>query len=338
MDPGSLYSVISYLAPITVSALTTRILLKWWISTGSKLGFTGRDMNKPGDVRVVEAGGIWVILGAVFGILTYVAVETYTEDYNGFYTYFAISQVLLLAGLLGLMDDMLGWKKGLRKITRVMLTIPISLPIVVIREGHSTMEIPLMGAVDLGVLYPLLVVPLGVMGASNAFNMIAGYNGLEGLQALLITLLTLVFAIKKGITVVVPLLLVMAASILFFLYYNWYPAKVFPGNTFTYGFGAFYASLVIYGNFEKFGLAMFTLYFIELALFLRGLRDHVYKENFGIPRPSGCLDPPYSRVYSLTHLALIVVKKVKGCAREVDVVFFIALLQLAVGLLALTLL
>lgn len=330
--------LLGYLASLAVALVVTNTLLEWWVRVGASLGFTGRDMNKPGDHYAVEAGGIWVVLGAAFGLLAYIAVDTYVGGNKESIEYFAISQVLILAGLLGLMDDLLGWKKGISQFKRVLLTIPIAFPLVVLKAGYSSIELPLLGVIDLGVLYPLIVVPIGVMGASNAFNMIAGYNGLEAMQALVITLISLLFAFKKGIIDAVPPLLAMIVSTIVFLRYNWYPARVFPGNTFTYGFGAFYASVVIFGNFEKFGLLLFTPYFLELLLFLRGLSHGVYKENFGRPDERGCLSPPYDRVYSLTHLAIIIAGRLKGCAREVDVVLFITLLQVVIGLTALLLL
>ncbi|WP_048078554.1 MraY family glycosyltransferase [Desulfurococcus mucosus] len=338
MSQGAMADALGYLVPVAVSAATAWLLLDWWVDAGWRLGLKGRDMNKPGEHYAVEAGGVWVLLGAAFGILSYVALDTYLSSDKGSVEYFAVSQVLVLAGLLGLMDDILGWKKGLSQVKRVLLTLPISFPLVVVKAGYTSVELPLIGVLDLGPLYPLLVVPVGVMGASNAFNMIAGYNGLEALQALIITGFTLLFALKKGIVDVIPLLLVMAAAILVFLRYNWCPARVFPGNTFTYGFGAFYASIVIYGNFEKFGLALFTPYFIELALFIRGLLNGVYKENFSKPTPEGCLKPPYSKHYSLTHLAITVVEKLKGCAGERSVVAFITLIEAAAATVALILL
>ncbi|MDP2841599.1 MAG: hypothetical protein Q8O17_04910 [Candidatus Methanoperedens sp.] len=41
------------------------------------------------------------------------------------------------------------------------------------------MAFPFLGTLDIGLLYPLLIIPIGMIGASNAFNMLAGYNGLE---------------------------------------------------------------------------------------------------------------------------------------------------------------
>lgn len=319
-----------------VSFALTAYTLKWWVNHGRRLGLVAKDMNKPGEVYAVEAGGIWFVIGSVFGLLLYLAADTYTDRAVDLST-FAITEVLLLSGFLGFIDDILGWKKGLSPITRVLFTFPIALPLVVIKAGYSTVELPLIGVVELGVLYPLLVVPAGVVGASNAFNMLAGYNGLEASMGLVIVLSSALFLAKKGFVSYIPHLLIVAASLLAFLMYNKYPARVFPGNCLTYAFGAFYASVVAGGNFEKFGLAVFSLYFVELALFIRGLLNGVYKENFGKVGQDGTLTPPYDKSYSLTHLAIRVLIRLKGSAREQEVVLLIVAWQLIVSLIALAL-
>lgn len=140
-------------------------------------------------------------------------------------------------------------RKGFPQL-RVLFTIPIALPLVAVKAGYSVIEIPLIGPLDLGLFYPLVVVPIGVVGASNAFNMLAGYNGLEALQGITILSFTCLFLLKKGVLELIPVILPVIASILVFYIFNKYPAKVLPGNSFTYGLGAFYASIVIYGNFE----------------------------------------------------------------------------------------
>lgn len=35
------------------------------------------------------------------------------------------------------------------------------------------------GVVDWGIFYPLAIIPIGIVGAANAYNMLAGYSGLE---------------------------------------------------------------------------------------------------------------------------------------------------------------
>jgi len=327
-----LYITIAVLA----SFLATLYTVRWWIRKAYILGFTGRDMNKVGGVEVAEAGGVWVSLSVAFGILLYMALVKYTRGYGVFEEeYMALALLLFLSSFLGFLDDLLGWKKGLRAIYRVMLMAPLSIPLMVIKAGYTRMALPLIGVVDFGLAYPLVLVPLGILGAANAFNMVAGYNGLEALQGLVLMLFTAIFSWFIGQYSVFVASLIMMSSLLAFLRYNWYPAKVFPGNALTYGLGAYYASLVILGNFERFGILLFTLYFVELALFIRGLVHGVYKENYGIPKNDGSLEPPYEHVYSITHLAIKIQKAIRGRATEKGVVYTIVSIQVLVGIAAL---
>ncbi|MEB3862178.1 MAG: glycosyl transferase family 4 [Desulfurococcales archaeon] len=326
-----------YLAvSVLVSLVVTVVLVRAWIPVAHARGFVGFDKNKPGERRVAEMGGVWAINGAVFGLLVLVALYRYLHG-TVFYGYelFGLSLLLFMAGFIGLIDDILGWKKGLRRRYRILATIPIALPLVVIQAGVSRMNIPLLGTIDLGLLYPLVLVPIGVMGAANAFNMIAGYNGLEAGMGLLLMLFTAYYSLAEGLVHVFYASMTMAGALAGFLVYNWYPARVFPGNTLTYAVGAYYAGLVIIGNFEKFGLTLFALYFIEFALYLRGRLHGVDKENFA-SLAEGRMRPPYERAYSLTHIALMVLDRTVG-ATEVRVVLFILSLQALVGLVSLAL-
>lgn len=333
VDAGWGYLLVSAI----VSATATWLLLERWIPVAHRLGFTGVDRNKPGGVRVAEMGGVWVAVGSVSGILVLLALYRYREGYlyRG-YELFGSSLLLFMASFIGLMDDLMVRTGGLRRIYRIMATLPIAAPLVVIKAGVSRMDIPLLGPVDLGLVYPLILVPVGVMGAANAFNMLAGYNGLEAGMGLLLMIYTAVYSYAKGVMHVFYLSMIMAAALAAFLRFNWYPARVFPGNTFTYGMGAYYAALVILGNFEKFGLALYTLYFLEFLLFIRGKLEGVDKENFGKP-VDGRLKPPYKKAYSVTHIALKILDKTIG-ATETRVTILILAAQAAIGALALRLL
>ncbi|MET1160130.1 MAG: glycosyltransferase 4 family protein [Thermoprotei archaeon] len=319
-----------------VGLLIALYTIKWWIKRARELGFTGKDMNKYGEVYVAEAGGVWVSIAAAFSILFYIAFAKYNGLSSGFEEkYMALTLLLFMSSFLGFLDDLLGWKKGLRVVYRIVLMAPLSIPLVVIKAGYSKMTIPLLGTIDFGLAYPLVLVPIGVLGAANAFNMLAGYNGLEALQGIQLMVFTAIFSILANRVDVAIAAILMIPPLLGFLRYNWYPARVFPGNAFTYGIGAYYASLIILGNMEKFGVMLFTLYFVELLLFLRGLRNGVYKENFGKPHPDGTLDPPYSKSYSLTHLAIKLQIMIRGKATEKGVVVLISILQLVVGIASL---
>ncbi len=321
-----------------IGVLATSIGISSWIKITYRLGFLGKDMNKPDKPLVPEAGGVWVAVGASFGILTLIALYRYVDGcFYKIESFMALSLLLFMASFLGFLDDILGWKKGLRARWRILFMGLLALPLVVIKAGVSTMSLPFLGQINLGWIYPLVLVPIGILGASNAFNMLAGYNGLEAGMGFILMVFTAVYSWAIHVYYVSYAAIIMASTLAVFLYYNWYPARVFPGNSMTYGVGAYYASLVILGNFEKFGVLLFTLYFIELVLFLRGLKNGVYKENFGIPDSNGFLKPPYPKTYSLTHFAIKFLSRFKDGVREADVVVFLLALQLIVGVLSMIL-
>ncbi len=327
-------------AYVAVSGLASFIIVyytvSWWIGVAERNGLVGRDMNKPDHPSVAEAGGVWVAVAASFGLMILIALYRYV-DAVAFHLdiLLALSLLLFMSSFLGFMDDLLGWKKGLRVWQRIVFAAPLSLPLVVVKAGVSSISLPFIGAVNLGLLYPLLLIPAAVVGAANAYNMLAGYNGLEAGLAAELMVFTAIYTFYKGITHIFYASVIMLAALLGFLIYNWYPARVFPGNSFTYGFGAYYASLLIAGNFEKYGATLFTLYFIELLLFIRGLLHGVYKENFGRVMDDGSLRPPYDKAYSVTHLAIMFLEKTIGRATEKHVVYTILSWQALIGAAAL---
>ncbi|WP_460123587.1 MraY family glycosyltransferase [Stetteria hydrogenophila] len=310
----------------------TVAMLRAWVSLATRAGLVGRDMNKPGRPGVAEAGGVWVVFSAVIGLLAFESFFVYTRGSLVYFSQLAsLALTLSLAGLMGFVDDVLGWRRGLPVAYRIALVAPISAPLALLKHGVSRVDLPFVGVVDFGVYYPLVIVPVGVVGAANAFNMLAGYNGLEAGMGLLLMAFTSLYAASKGLEAVAAAALVMAAALAGFLAFNWYPAAVFPGNALTYAVGAYYAGLVVIGDFQKFGLSLFALYFLELALFLRGLLHGVYKQNFGVPQPDGSLKPPYERSYSLTHLAITVLRRLGVKATEARVVALILAAQTAIG-------
>ncbi|ABM81256.1 MraY family glycosyltransferase [Hyperthermus butylicus] len=331
---GLVFTVISS----AIAGLLVLIIEPRWIRLALERGLAGRDMNKPDRRLVAEAGGVWVVIAAAFGLLVLEALYIYLAgtQYH-IVEYFALITLLLLASIIGMLDDFLGWKKGLPRSYRVAFTVPISLPLVAVKAGTTTISLPLIGTLDLGLLYPLVAVPIGVVGAANGFNMIAGFNGLEAGMGLLLMLFTAAYAYMKGLVFIAQAALVMAAVLLAFLRYNWYPARVFPGNTLTYGVGAYFATLVVLGNMEKFGLILFIPYFIKAYMYFRAVRILGTKdlEAFGVPGPNGCLKTPHRIVYSWGQLAIKIIGRLRGCAREPWVVALVLSVEAAIGFAAL---
>ncbi|MGY4884234.1 MAG: glycosyl transferase family 4 [Nanobdellota archaeon] len=319
------------LITIFVSFFCTYLGMPFWIKKAKQIGLIWEDMNKPNNEKnVAGSGGIIVVVGAIIGIFLYVAIQTfYFKSLDGIsiHIFAMVSTILLVAGI-GLIDDLFGWKHGgLSKRTRIILILFAAIPLMVINAGDSTM----MG-IDLGIIYPLLIIPIGILGATATFNFLAGFNGLEAGQGIILLSAMSLVTYLTGNAWLSVIGLCLVASLLAFYIFNINPAKVFPGDVLTYSIGASIAAMTILGNSEKIALFFFIPYLIETVLKLRG---GLKKQSFGKPNPDGSLELPYDKIYGLEHLAILLLKKIKPSKKvyENEVVYSINLFQILIVIL-----
>ena len=229
-----------------------------------RAGIVGRDMHKVDRPEVPEMGGLAIVAGFGAGILLAIAMETFWPDLLSvnLTVLLAVLCTVLLTTLIGIADDLIGIRQGVK----ALLPLIAALPLVAVRIGVSTMRIPLIGTVDFGPFYALVLVPLGVTGAANAVNMLAGFNGLEVGMGLMTLGSLAVIAASLGATTSLILLLAGIGALLGVLYYNWYPAKVFVGDVGTLSIGAVIAAAVIVGNFETAGAIVILPYALDFLL------------------------------------------------------------------------
>jgi len=196
------------------------------------------------------------------------------------------------------------------------------------------MNIPIFGTVDFGIIYPLIIIPAGIVGAANGFNMLAGYNGLEaGMGAIALGTLGSI-GLMKGQIWLAAIAFSAVAALVAFLIFNWCPAKIFPGDSLTYGTGALIAVIAILGNMERIGLILFIPFIIDAVwVLLLEARGAPKTEAFGRPNRDNSLEMSYDKLYGFEHFGLWVVKKIKKKAYERDVTLFFLGLELLLVLL-----
>jgi UDP-N-acetylglucosamine--dolichyl-phosphate N-acetylglucosaminephosphotransferase len=314
------------------SFVLTVFLTRKWIKSANAAQLVGKDMNKPDYPSIPRSGGLVVAIVICFALLLYIFLKTFSLVGSAslhVVDAFAISSTVLLAGFIGFIDDVLGWKEGLTQLQKVLLTVPIALPLTVLYVDQTVIGLPFLGNVDLGLLYPLLIVPFGVIGATNGFNLLAGYNGLEAGMGLVIFAVFGFTGLFVGKLWIAFIAFIVCACLLAFLAFNWYPAKVFPGNSFTYAIGALIATLAILGNMERIALWLFIPYFLEILLYLRArVVDRAGDvQAFAKVNNDGSLELPYKHIYDTTHVAIWVLKRVKEKVYERDVVLFLIAVQ-----------
>ena len=255
------------------------------IASARRKKIFGTDDNKLDKPKIPYMGGLALFAGIASGLLlSFLYLVFLQENRIAVELLFASLAAVTLLALIGVFDDFfkLTWK------TKSLLPVIGSFPLVAITAGETVMNVPFVGAVDFGLFYTFILVPLGVTGAANAGNMAAGYNGIEAGSMAVVSAFLLLIAVQAN---ALPSAIILAAALgacLAFLKYNWFPAKVFPGDVGTLVLGAAIASAVIIGNMESYGVILFIPAFYELAATL-------YYYVKGVERRKACHTPFISK-------------------------------------------
>ncbi len=311
-----------------MSFFVTFLSTQWIIPKLRKSGFVGRDVHKEDKPEIPEMGGFSIIFGLSSGILLAVAFTTFSNsilpDLELKFILAALSTILLMS-LIGIFDDLF----AMRQIIKATLPLFAALPLIAVEAGTSTMSIPFIGAVDFGIFYVLLLVPMGVAGASNVTNMLAGFNGLEAGMGFVACISLGYIAFRVGETEALILLLAMCGALLAFLYYNKYPAKVFMGDVGALSIGTVIASAVIIGDFESAGVILIIPY--ALDFFIKA-KNRFPTENWGGILENGkliCKGKPISLCQLIMKLACGVSEK--------GIVLILVFIELIFGVFAIIL-
>ncbi|HHQ45020.1 MAG TPA: UDP-N-acetylglucosamine--dolichyl-phosphate N-acetylglucosaminephosphotransferase [Candidatus Altiarchaeales archaeon] len=248
--------------PLVAMAFTL-LATPWFIRRLSDAGLTVKDMNKASKPDVPEMGGLSIVAGFVVAVLFSIALGNGSFDMT---LLLSGLSVVLIISIIGIIDDLI----YVRQSTKALLPIFAALPLVAVKAGVTTMTFPVIGPVDFGILYPLLLIPIAITGAANACNMLAGFNGLEAGIGLIMCATIAFVSIIVGESEAFILSAAMAGALLAFLFFNWNPAKIFIGDSGTLSIGAVVASSVIIGDIERVGAILIIPFFLELFLKVRG--------------------------------------------------------------------
>lgn len=246
----------------------------------------GIDMSKREKKKVPESAG--VICGAVFLVIMFlfIPVPFYKHladpsntkfPHHEYIEYIAALLSICCMIFLGFADDVLNLKWRHKLWLPTMASLPL-LMVYFVNFNSTTIIIPkplriLIGYdLNLGVLYYVYMGMLAVF-CTNAINILSGINGLESGQSLVIAVSVLIFNFIEitgcqqhvgligdcrtahvfSVYFILPFTAVCAAL----TYHNWYPSRVFVGDTFCYFSGMTFAVVAILGHFSKTMLLFF---------------------------------------------------------------------------------
>ncbi|XP_073922679.1 UDP-N-acetylglucosamine--dolichyl-phosphate N-acetylglucosaminephosphotransferase isoform X3 [Castor canadensis] len=225
---------------------------------------------------------------------------------------------------LGFADDVL----NLRWRHKLLLPTAASLPLLMVyftNFGNTTIVVPkplrlVLGLhLDLGILYYVYMGLLAVF-CTNAINILAGINGLEAGQSLVISASIIVFNLVElegdyrddhifSLYFMIPFFF----TTLGLLYHNWYPSRVFVGDTFCYFAGMTFAVVGILGHFSKTMLLFFMPQVFNFLYSLPQLLHIIPCPRHRVPRlntKTGKLEMSYSKfkTKNLSFLGTFILK------------------------------
>ncbi|GJQ65626.1 hypothetical protein Trydic_g7719 [Trypoxylus dichotomus] len=223
-----------------------------------KANLFGIDMSKKTGDKVPEAIG--VVSGCIFLITLFLFIpipfsqSLFNSNFphDEFVELIAAMLSICCMLLLGFADDVL----DLRWRHKLLLPTIASLPLLMVYHvnvNSTTIIIPkplreIFGCtVNLGILYYIYMGMLAVF-CTNAINILAGINGLEVGQSIVIAVSIMIFnlielhgEVWKHHQFSLYFMLPYIGTSTALLKYNWYPSRVFVGDTFCYVSGMTFA-------------------------------------------------------------------------------------------------
>ncbi|AJF62708.1 MAG: Glycosyl transferase family 4 [archaeon GW2011_AR20] len=288
-----------------IALIVTYIATNWLIRYLRRINLVVKDMNKKNTPLIPISGGLAVISGIFVGLMFYIFFQTFYYKYTNTLIYLLAGFIsILMITFVGFVDDIIIRKSkdkssGLKQWQKPLLTLSAAVPLMVVNAGVTTMVFPFIGRLDIGLIYPLIFIPIGVVGAANMVNMLAGFNGMEVGMGIVYTMMLGLYAFVNNREAAVIVSLITLAALIAFYLYNKYPAKILPGDSLTYLLGGVIAVIAILGNIEKAAIIASIPFFIE---FLLKLRSKFKANSYGYYK-NGKIHSYYnSKIYSIPHL------------------------------------
>ncbi len=243
-------------------------------------GLVAPDAHKPKRPLIPKVGGISLLI--VFTVLTLYSLFNYLVS-NGLsnYNVFAYSLSVVLAGIIGLIDDF----RGVGPFKKLFVFMVPALPVIALGTYSPHPFVPLVGELRLTIVYPILIAILYSVLA-NGVNMSDTQNGTALIVVFALLTAVGIGSLLKGPT---PLsgfkeyLLFSVIALIAYAPFNMYPAKVFNGNCGSHLMGALIASVILMSRREFLALMTLTPLVLNGFSILASIRGFKSKEN--IERP-----------------------------------------------------
>ncbi len=262
------FSEFKVILPVIISFVVCVILCPLLIPFLKRLKF-GQYIREEGPQSHQKKSGTPTMGGIVIVLSIAITSLIYIKDYD------EIIPVLFVTigfGIIGFMDDYIkvvmkrsmGLRAWQKLVGQILVTAVFGYYILNYTDIGTTMLIPFTGGkyADISFLFvPFFL--FVVLGTVNGSNFTDGLDGLESSVTVLIATFFTVVAIGLH-SDLSPITGAVAGSLMAFLVYNVYPAKVFMGDTGSLALGGFVAATAFMLQMPLFIILVAFIYLVEI--------------------------------------------------------------------------
>ncbi len=273
-------------------------LFQRYIERVKRRKIVGLDVHKTGKPEVAEVGGVPLIISYILGLIFLCAI--YPSEIPKSFTLIAVA---ITAAVIGLIDDLsvLGGRE------KPLLATLCALPLLFSPVFVPRVRLPFIGYTRLFIVYPLLLLPIFSVGA-NAVNQLDVLNGLMPSASLIILFSLMVSKLILGGVADSLLFLPIIVALLVYLRYNWFPSKIFGGDTGSLATGAILTGLAVINKVE-FQFLIAFIPFIMNGFYI--ISSSGFKEKSKVRRPTfltneGKISVSKDRDIPMTLVSLVV--------------------------------
>ncbi|WP_226682042.1 glycosyltransferase family 4 protein [Sutcliffiella horikoshii] len=242
--------LITFIASFVTVLFVTPLIIK----LAHKIGATDKPNKRKVHQKIMpRLGGLAIFIGVIVG---YMVSGLYDERIYGI----IVGAIIIV--IIGVLDDMYELKARTKLLGQFLVAGVVvytglkieflTIPFVVERFDLGWMAIP--------------ITIIWIIGITNAINLIDGLDGLAaGISSIAIATLAVMAGIA-GKELILTLCLVILASTIGFLFFNFHPAKIFMGDTGALFLGYCIAVLSLLGLYKSVTLFSFLIPIIILGV------------------------------------------------------------------------
>ena len=264
------YIITPLILSLVIALLLGKILIPFLksIKMGKKILDIGPRWHKSKE-GTPYLGGLLFIAGTLAAVLIFAfTVKRETGSYADIYTLI----MAICYALIGFVDDyaqrLRERNEGLTAVQKLALEFPVAIIYTVIMRysGEITSELFIPFAninIEMGIFYYICLV-LGIVFIVNSVNIHDGIDGMCGTDTSIIMVMYIIIFYLNGNNPGLILTSACLGGLIGYLYYNFYPAKIFMGDTGSSFLGGMVVGIAIWLNIPILLVLFGFVYIIDI--------------------------------------------------------------------------